>query len=98
MPKLFFVRDGIGTYQTGRGHTVAIQSLTALTAKYPASFAAGPWNFGSDPAKDSHPFKHVVAMIDDSEITAEFPKAGYYYFVGLSAKEAQRIFEVTGNL
>lgn len=94
MPNIFFVRDGTGDHHTSQGQCIAMSAVAGLASRYSARFSqSGPF-INNGVASPFAAYRHVVMEVGDSETTAEYPKPGYYYFVGLRPQEAKVLLEV----
>jgi len=94
---LYFVRDGVGIH-TSPGHDVRVDVAEGLLPKYATKyFKSGPVvNEGE--ASPFSPYRHVILEVLEGETTKLFPQSGYYYFIGLSPKEARSTFQINNEL
>lgn len=96
MAQIYLVRDGTASdYRTNhRGHVVPNSVAAEKLSKFEKKYFSNPPSINPErgPASAWDEFGHVVVKIDEAEADTHFPKAGYYYVVGLSPKECQSIF------
>ncbi len=94
MPKIFFVRDGTGDHKTSDGKPIAMSTATGLSNRFPPRFTVSGPTINAGIASAFAAFRHVVMEVEADELNMEYPKAGFYYFVGLTPQEAKRILGV----
>lgn len=95
MATIYFVRDGTGDHKTSQGARVAMNAATGLSSRFPPRFTSTGPTINSGVASGFAAFRHVVMEVVAGETTAEYPKAGFYYFEGLTPEEATGILGVS---
>lgn len=89
MPRLYFEGDSVSEEYDVEMHEAMGAAIAYAVRYYPYRPMFGG---GADPADGR--FKYVVVWIDESELNHEFPKAGYYLYLGLRPYIAQRHFGI----
>ncbi|MEP6907106.1 MAG: hypothetical protein ABI858_03875 [Pseudoxanthomonas sp.] len=101
MATIFFLKDGkkANGDRLTRHFEIQMDSATQHLAKYNNRFKERPPTINGDIlANDFAPYKHVLLEVDQSETNTSFPKAGFYYLIGLTPRECQNFFSDPGSL
>ncbi len=96
MAEVFFTKDGTtSASRRSDARRVPIETLTEKLTPFEKRYFDDPpdLNPGAGPAPAGAPFRHVLVKIEESEINAVFPDAGYYVIRELAPEEFQKLFE-----
>jgi len=89
MPKVYFDGNAISD-----DYDVEMEEALGTAIAYSVRYYPFRPVFAGSAAAEDGLFQHVVLCIDASEVNAEFPRPGYYVYVDLRPRVAQRHFGI----
>lgn len=97
MAQVYFTKDGTTSdTRASEPRRVPIEALAEKLTPFEKRYFDDPpdLNPAAGPAAAGEPFRHVLVKVDESEINAVFPDAGYYVIHELAPDEFQRLFDL----
>ena len=97
MAQLFAIKDG-SPHQASRPQPVNIETVTAKLTPFEKRYFDAPpdINPATGPSKAQDEFRHIIVKIDENEINAVFPDAGYYHIPKLTPEDCEILFGIGG--
>jgi hypothetical protein len=98
---IHFVKDGKKSNgeRLTRSTDVHIDAATKHLGRFSSRHTEKPPTLNPEVlASDFAPYKHVVLEAKQDETNTSFPKAGFYYIVGLDPAECQRLLGLSGPM
>ncbi len=93
MAKVFWIKEGT-PHQASAPRSVPIETVTEKLTPFEKRYFDAPpdINPAHGPASAQDPYRHVVVKIDETEINAVFPDAGYYHIPQLTPDDCRQLF------
>ena len=93
MANVFFIKDGT-PHQGTSPRSIPIETVTEKLTPFEKRYFDAPPDInpaaGSSSADDE--YRHVIVKVDEAEINAVFPDAGYYHVPQLTPEDCRRLF------
>ena len=98
MAQVFLIKEG-SPHQATRPQPVSIETVTEKLTPFEKRYFDAPpdINPAQGPARSADEYRHVIVKIDEAEINAVFPDAGYYHIPHLTPDDCQRLFGMKGT-
>lgn len=93
MAQVFLIKDGT-PHDATAPQRVPIETVTEKLTPFEKRYFDAPpeINPGNGPDARETGHRHVIVKIDEAEINAVFPDAGYYHIPQVTAEDCERLF------
>lgn len=97
MAQLFLIKDGTPHLATPP-QAVAMETLTEKLTPFEKRYFDAPpdINPAHGPSTAGDEYRHVVVKVEEGELNAVFPDAGYYHIPHLTPDDCERLFGLKG--
>ena len=93
MAQLFLIKDG-SPHQATAPRAVNVETLAEKLTPFEKRYFDAPpdINPAHGPAADEDEYRHVIVKVDEGELNAVFPDAGYYHIPHLTPDDCETLF------
>jgi hypothetical protein len=96
--EIFLIKDGTSSdHRTTGPYRVAVEKAAEKLTPFEKRYYDDPpeINPAHGPALRKDEYRHVIVKIDEAEINAIFPDAGYYQIVALTPEDCHDLFGIS---